>query len=211
MWPIFPVYRRRRILTNDAQRPCSYTAQWPKNVSENQPRIIVLDRDGVINEESDEYIKSPAEWIPLPGSLDAIAALTHAGFRIAIATNQSGVGRGLYTVEMLEAIHEKMIASIHAAGGKIDAIFFCPHLPSDNCRLSQTETRSVAQVAKLFGCAPASMQIIGDSIRDLQAAQSVGAQSILVRTGYGQGNQRNYCRAIALFRFSTISLTLPVH
>ena len=159
-------------------------------MSENQPRIIVLDRDGVINEESDEFVKSPAEWIPLAGSLEAIAALTHAGFRMAIATNQSGVGRGLYTVEMLESIHEKMIASIHAAGGKIDAVFFCPHLPSDNCDCRKPKPGLLLEVAKLFGCAPASMQIIGDSIRDLQAAQSVGAQSILVRTGYGQKSEK---------------------
>jgi len=163
---------------------------WSKNVSKNQPRYIVLDRDGVINEESDEYIKTPAEWTPLAGSLDAIAALTRAGFRMAVATNQSGVGRGLYTVEMLESIHKKMFASIDAAGGKIDAVFFCPHLPTDACDCRKPKPGLLLEVAKLFDCAPASLQIIGDSIRDLQAAQSVGAKSILVRTGYGQKSEK---------------------
>lgn len=159
-------------------------------MNENQTRIIVLDRDGVINEESDDFIKTPDEWIPLPGSLDAISALSHAGFRIAVTTNQSGVGRGLYTLEMLESIHEKMITSIHAAGGEVDGIFFCPHLPDEGCDCRKPKPGMLRQVAMLFDCDPGSIQVIGDSMRDLEAAQSFGAKSILVRTGYGRETEK---------------------
>jgi D-glycero-D-manno-heptose 1,7-bisphosphate phosphatase len=159
-------------------------------MNENQTRIIVLDRDGVINEESDDYIKTPDEWIPLPGSLDAISALSRAGFRLAITTNQSGVGRGLYTLEMLESIHDKMIACIRAAGGKVDGIFFCPHLPDEGCDCRKPKPGMLRQVAMLFDCDPASLQVIGDSMRDLEAARSVGARPILVRTGYGRETEK---------------------
>lgn len=159
-------------------------------MSERQQRFIVLDRDGVINEDSDDFIKTPAEWLPLPGSLDAIAALGRAGFRITIATNQSGVGRGLYTIAILDAIHEKMINSIRAAGGKIDGIFFCPHLPDAGCDCRKPEPGMLLQAAALFSCDPSDLRVIGDSMRDLEAAQSVGARPILVRTGYGKDTER---------------------
>ena len=159
-------------------------------MSERQQRFIVLDRDGVINEDSDDFIKTPAEWLPLPGSLDAIAALGRAGFRITIATNQSGVGRGLYTIAILDAIHEKMMNSIRAAGGKIDGIFFCPHLPDAGCDCRKPEPGMLLQAAALFGCDPGDLRVIGDSMRDLEAAQSVGARPILVRTGYGKDTER---------------------
>lgn len=159
-------------------------------MSERQQRFIVLDRDGVINEDSDDFIKSPAEWIPLAGSLDAIAALGRADFRIAIATNQSGVGRGLYTIAILDAIHEKMINSIRAAGGKIDAIFFCPHLPDAGCDCRKPKPGMLLQAAALFDCDPSDLEVIGDSMRDLEAAQSVAARPILVRTGSGKDTER---------------------
>lgn len=151
-----------------------------------QRRFVVLDRDGVINHESVEFIKSPDEWEPLSGSLDAIAALSKAGFRLAVATNQSGVGRGLYTLDVLQAIHEKMISKVHEAGGKIEGIFFCPHLPEAGCRCRKPKPGMLRQAADLFGCDPADLTIIGDSMRDLEAADAVGAKSILVRTGFGQ-------------------------
>ena len=155
-------------------------------MSDNQPRIVVLDRDGVINHESAAYIKSTEEWEPLPGSLDAIATLCHAGFIVTVATNQSGVGRGFLTAETLDAIHEKMIDGVKAAGGNIDGIFICPHRPDEGCRCRKPNPGMLHQVADKFSCRPADMLVIGDSIRDLQAAEAVGARPILVRTGNGQ-------------------------
>lgn len=154
-------------------------------MSEIQQRFLVLDRDGVINEDSDDYIKTPEEWIPLPGSLDAIAALSRAGFRMTVATNQSGVGRGLYTLETLDAIHEKMMGSIRAAGGTIERIFFCPHAPEAGCDCRKPKPGMLLEAASLFACDPSACLVIGDSMRDLEAAESVGAEPILVRTGYG--------------------------
>lgn len=154
-------------------------------MSEIQRRFLVLDRDGVINEDSDDYIKSPDEWVPLPGSLDAIAALSRAGFRMTVATNQSGVGRGLYTLETLDAIHEKMMGSIRAAGGTIERIFFCPHTPEEGCDCRKPKPGMLLEAAALFACDPSACRVIGDSMRDLEAAELVGAEPILVRTGYG--------------------------
>lgn len=153
---------------------------------DGQRRFVVLDRDGVINHESDDFIKTPDEWIPLQGSLDAIATLCRGGFRISVATNQSGVGRGLYTLEVLAEIHQKMLRSINDAGGTIDEIFFCPHLPDAGCSCRKPQPGMLYQAAEAFGCDPASMTVIGDSMRDLEAAAAVGAASILVRTGYGR-------------------------
>lgn len=174
-------------------------------MSDNRRRFIVLDRDGVINEDSDEYIKSPAEWIPIPGSLDAIAALGRAGFRIAVATNQSGVGRGLYTVEILEAIHEKMINSIKATGGTIDGIFFCPHLPDAGCDCRKPKPGLLLQAAKLFDCGPADIQVIGDSMRDIEAAKSIGAEPILVRSGYGRETEKSLSDSTAVPVFNNLA------
>lgn len=174
-------------------------------MSDNRRRFIVLDRDGVINEDSDDFIKSPAEWIPIPGSLDAIAALGRAGFRIAVATNQSGVGRGLYTVEILEAIHKKMIDSIKAAGGTIDGIFFCPHLPDAGCDCRKPKPGLLLQAAELFDCNPSDIRVIGDSMRDLEAARSVGAEPILVRSGYGRKTEKSLSDSTSVPIFNNLA------
>ena len=145
----------------------------------------MLDRDGVINEDSDQYIKSPEEWIPVPGSLDAIARLTAAGYRIFVATNQSGIARGKYTLDTLQAIHETMEQAVAEAGGRIDGIFYCPHGPEDGCDCRKPKPGLLRQIEAAHGISLAGCPYVGDSQRDLVAARAVGAVPVLVRTGYG--------------------------
>ena len=151
----------------------------------NKP-VIVLDRDGVINKDSAEYIKTPEEWQPIPGSLEAIAKLRKAGFTVVIATNQSGVGRGLFSVDTLWDIHRKMLAEIAAAGGYIERIFFCLHAPEDQCDCRKPEPGLLFQAAEYLACGLQNMIVIGDAERDLAAAEAVNARAILVRTGKGR-------------------------
>jgi len=148
--------------------------------------LIILDRDGVINEDSDDYIKSPEEWVPIPGSLEAIARLTRAGYRIAVATNQSGVARGLFDGDTLQRIHDKMRGAVAAAGGEIAAIFFCPHGPDDGCACRKPQPGLLRDIAAHFHVDLSGVPAVGDSLRDIQAAQAVGARPILVRTGKGE-------------------------
>ncbi|NJD06176.1 MAG: D-glycero-beta-D-manno-heptose 1,7-bisphosphate 7-phosphatase [Methylococcaceae bacterium] len=155
-------------------------------------RWLILDRDGVINEDSDAYIKSPEEWIPIPGSLEAIAALTRAGFRIAVLTNQSGLARGLFDLPALERIHAKMLAAVEAAGGRIEDILYCPHGPEDFCDCRKPKTGLFLQFRDKHDVDLTGIPAVGDSLRDLQAAQAVGASPILVETGKGHRTvQRN--------------------
>ena len=149
-------------------------------------KIIVLDRDGVINFDSDQFIKSPEEWKPIPGSLDAIARLNQWGYRVVVATNQSGVGRGLFDMDTLNAIHEKMVRLVSQAGGKIDAIFFCPHTNHDECRCRKPLPGMLEEIAQRYNADLTDVPVIGDSLRDLQSAVAVGAQPILVLTGKGK-------------------------
>jgi len=149
-------------------------------------KLIILDRDGVINHDSDQYIKSPEEWKPIPGSLEAIARLTQWGWRVVVCTNQSGVGRGLFVMDTLNAIHDKMVRAVSQAGGRIDAIFFCPHTNADKCACRKPKPGMFREIAERYNVDLAGVPAIGDSLRDLQAAQAVGAQPILVLTGKGQ-------------------------
>jgi D-glycero-D-manno-heptose 1,7-bisphosphate phosphatase len=148
-------------------------------------RIIILDRDGVINQDSDEYIKSPSEWQAIPESLDAIAQLNQANYKVVIATNQSGLARGLFDIDTLNAIHNKMLRELKAVNGKIEKIFFCPHAPNDNCLCRKPKSGLFEQIATYFNTKLNAIPAIGDSLRDLQAAHSIQAQAILVRTGKG--------------------------
>ncbi len=148
-------------------------------------RVIILDRDGVINEDSDEYIKSPQEWIPIPGSLEAIARLHRAGWRVVVATNQSGVARGLFDIDTLMRIHEKMHRAVEEAGGRIEAVFFCPHGPDDACQCRKPRPGLLREIAARLRIDLKGVPVVGDSLRDLQAAQAVGAKPILVRSGKG--------------------------
>lgn len=153
-------------------------------------RWVILDRDGVINEDSDAYIKSPEEWVPIEGSLEAIAQLHRAGFHIVVLTNQAGVGRGLFDLPTLERIHDKMHREVEAAGGKIDAVFFCPHGPEDGCACRKPKTGLYEQFGRQFAVDLTGIPAVGDSLRDLQAAQKVGAEPILVETGKGRTTLR---------------------
>lgn len=153
-------------------------------------KLIILDRDGVINEDSDLYIKSPDEWQPIPGSLDAIARLHRAGYRIAVATNQSGVGRGLFDVATLNAMHAKMHRLVAKAGGRIDAVFFCPHPPEAGCDCRKPKAGLYRAIAERFDVDLAGVPAVGDSLRDLQAATEVGCRPYLVLTGKGQKTHR---------------------
>ena len=149
-------------------------------------RLVILDRDGVINQDSDDYVKSPEEWIPLPGSLEAIAQLTRAGFSVVVASNQSGVGRGLFDLATLERIHEKMRSAVAQKGGRIAVIYYGPHHPDDHCACRKPKPGLLRQIGTQFGTDLDGVPFIGDSLRDIQAARAVGARPILVRTGYGE-------------------------
>jgi D-glycero-D-manno-heptose 1,7-bisphosphate phosphatase len=149
-------------------------------------KLVILDRDGVINFDSDLYIKSPEEWKPIPGSLDAIARLTQWGYRVVVATNQSGIGRGLFEMDTLNAIHDTMIKSVAQAGGRIDAVFFCPHTNADNCRCRKPRPGMLEEIAIRYNTSLDGVPTVGDSLRDLEAAVAVGARPILVLTGKGK-------------------------
>lgn len=149
-------------------------------------RLIILDRDGVINEDSDAYIKSPAEWVPIPGSLEAIARLNHEGWRVVVASNQSGIARGLFDIEALMRINEKMQRAVAQLGGAIDAVFFCPHGPDDHCRCRKPKPGLLEDIGARLRVDLRGVPAVGDSRRDIDAALEVGALPILVRTGKGQ-------------------------
>ena len=149
-------------------------------------KLIILDRDGVINQDSDDYIKSPEEFVPLPGSLDAIARLKQAGWTVAVATNQSGIGRGYYDEATLAAMHDKLARLLRAKGAAVDYIAWCPHTPDDDCDCRKPKTGLYDRIAEHFHVALEGIPVIGDSFRDLQAALAVGARPILVRTGKGE-------------------------
>ena len=153
--------------------------------------LIILDRDGVINHDSDDFIKSPAEWEPIEGSLEAIARLNYAGFRVVVITNQSGIARGLLDVEMLNRIHSKMRRMLSQVGGKIEAIMFCPHGPDDDCACRKPKPGAFQDVAHRLRLNLENVPAVGDSIRDLEAAQAAGARPILVRTGKGAVTEQN--------------------
>lgn len=150
-------------------------------------KLIILDRDGVINEDSDAYVKSAAEWIPLPNSIEAIARLFKAGYTIVVATNQSGIGRGLFDLDDLEAMHAKLSDLVLDAGGELAGIFYCPHKPEDNCHCRKPAPGLFNAIAQEFSLSSLNdVPMVGDSLRDLQAGLSHHCTPILVRTGKGK-------------------------
>ncbi|MDD5037655.1 MAG: D-glycero-beta-D-manno-heptose 1,7-bisphosphate 7-phosphatase [Methylococcaceae bacterium] len=153
-------------------------------------RWVILDRDGVINEDSDAYIKSPEEWIPIPGSLEAIAQLNRGGYHIAVLTNQSGVARGLFDLNTLEQIHRKMRKQVGEAGGCIEAIFVCPHGPEEGCECRKPKSGLFEQFTRQYPMDLSGVPAVGDSLRDIQAALRAGAEAILVETGKGKKTLR---------------------
>ena len=154
-------------------------------------KLAILDRDGVINFDSDAYIRRPEEWKAIPGSLEAIALLTQAGYHVAVATNQAGVGRGLFEMATLNAIHDKMHRAVGLAGGRIDAVFYCPHAQEADCSCRKPKPGLFEEIGRRFGANLAGVPSVGDSLRDLQAAAAVGAQPILVLTGKGAKTRRD--------------------
>ena len=151
--------------------------------------LVILDRDGVINYDSDDYIKSPDEWLPLPGSLEAIARLCRADYTVIVATNQAGVGRGLFSLDMLIRIHSKMASSIRDKGGRLDSVFFCPHSPADQCACRKPKPGMLLEIRDRLGIGLSGVPVVGDSLRDLEAAVTAGAMPVMVQTGRGRLTQ----------------------
>jgi D-glycero-D-manno-heptose 1,7-bisphosphate phosphatase len=158
--------------------------------SKRSLKVVILDRDGVINRDSDQFIKTPDEWRPIPGSLEAIARLNHAGFRVVVATNQSGLGRGLFDMATLNAIHEKMHRMLALVGGRIDAVFYCPHTADAQCECRKPKAAMLKEIGIRLGVDLIGVPCVGDSLRDLQSADAVGAQPMLVLTGKGERTLR---------------------
>ena len=148
-------------------------------------KLVILDRDGVINQDSDDYIKSAQEWIPVPGSLEAISRLKKAGYTVVVASNQSGLARGLFDLSALQGIHDKMKLALAQRGTAIDGIYFCPHGPNDNCSCRKPKPGLLLQIAAEFKVKPVDMIFVGDSYTDIQAAQVAGSQAVLVKSGKG--------------------------
>ncbi|MGA8863108.1 MAG: D-glycero-beta-D-manno-heptose 1,7-bisphosphate 7-phosphatase [Gallionella sp.] len=152
-------------------------------------KLIILDRDGVINFDSDQFIKKPEEWKPIPGSLEAIARLNQADYRVVVATNQSGIGRGLFDMPMLNAIHDKMHKSCALVGARIDAVFYCPHTAESNCLCRKPKAGMLEEIADRYNVNLAGVPTVGDSLRDLQSAVAMDALPYLALTGKGLKTQ----------------------
>lgn len=148
--------------------------------------LVILDRDGVINQDSSKYIRSPEEWIPIPGSLDAISRLNRAGYRVVIASNQSGIARRLFDIDTLNRIHETMHRQLAEVGGHVDAIFICPCLPKDNCECRKPKPGMLLEISERLRTPLEKVAYIGDKLIDVQAARAAGARPFLVKTGYGK-------------------------
>ncbi|MCC6610282.1 MAG: D-glycero-beta-D-manno-heptose 1,7-bisphosphate 7-phosphatase [Burkholderiales bacterium] len=153
-------------------------------------KLIILDRDGVINHDSAQFVKTPDEWRPIPGALEAIARLTQAGYRVVIATNQSGIGRGLFDMAALNAINNKMVKAVTQAGGRIEAIFYCPDTAESSSRFRKPAPGMLVEIGERFNTSLENVPAVGDSLRDLQAADAVGAEPILVLSGKGAATRQ---------------------
>lgn len=149
----------------------------------NPMKLVILDRDGTINEDRDDYVKSPEEWIPIPGALEAIARLNHAGWHTVVACNLSGIGRGLFDMGALNAMHLKLHQLLAKQGGRIDAIFFCPHMPDDGCECRKPLPGLFLQIGERYGVDLTQVPVVGDVLRDVQAGAAAGCPTHLVRTG----------------------------
>lgn len=155
------------------------------------PRLVILDRDGVINHDSHDFVKTPADWLPIDGSIDAIARLSMAGFTVAVATNQSGVGRKFIEESALDGMHEKLRSLVEKAGGEVDQIAYCPHLPEDGCDCRKPAPGLLYRLSQHYGVPLEGVPFVGDSERDLEAARAVNARPILVLTGSGEQTAAN--------------------
>lgn len=149
-------------------------------------KLIILDRDGVINQDSDNYVRSADEWEPIPGSIEAIAKLSKAGYTVAVATNQSGIARGYFDEHELAAMHQKMCTLVEEEGGHISGVFFCPHGPDDDCDCRKPKTGLIEQIECEFGTNAERLPFVGDSVKDVMCAKLAGCTPVLVRTGKGE-------------------------
>ena len=154
-------------------------------------KLVILDRDGTINHDSDKFIKSPAEWRPIEGSLEAIARLTHAGYRIVVATNQSGIARGMFDTSTLIAIHETLQRAAAQMGGRIDGFYFCPHAADSACDCRKPKPGMLLDIARRFNVQLSDVYMVGDALRDVEAAAAAGARPVLVLTGKGKKTKRD--------------------
>ncbi len=154
-------------------------------------KLVILDRDGTINHDSDQYIKSTSEWRPIDGSLEAIARLTQADYRIAVATNQSGIARGLFDTTTLIAIHDTLQRALGQVGGRVDGFFFCPHAADSACECRKPKPGMLLEIARRFNVSLDSVYMVGDALRDLQAAAAAGAKPVLVLTGKGRKTEKD--------------------
>ncbi len=159
--------------------------------AERRLRLVVLDRDGVINRDSKDFVKTADEWQPLPGSIEAIASLAKAGFTVSVASNQSGLARGLFDRNALRAMHRKLRRLVAAEGGRVDRIVVCPHGPDDGCSCRKPAPGLLRRLGRHYGIEMKNVPVVGDSLRDLQAAAAVGARPILVLTGNGRKTRRS--------------------
>ena len=146
-------------------------------------KLVILGRDGVLNVFRDDHVRVPEEWVPVPGALEAVARLNHAGWHVVVATNQSGIGRGMIDMAQVNAVHAHMHKALMAVGAKVDAIFFCPHAPEDLCDCRKPLPGLMLDIAKRYGLEPRLIHLVSDTDRDLRAAQAAGCQAHLVRSG----------------------------
>jgi D-glycero-D-manno-heptose 1,7-bisphosphate phosphatase len=147
------------------------------------PKLIILGRDGILNEFREDHIKAPEEWVPIPGALEAVSRLNHAGWHVVVATNQSGIGRGMIDMAAVNAVHAHMMRSLQLQGGRIDAVFFCPHTPEDRCDCRKPLPGMVLDIGRRYGVDLRQVPMVGDTLRDLQAARAAGCEPHLVRSG----------------------------
>jgi len=147
------------------------------------PKLIILGRDGILNEFREDHIKAPEEWVPVPGALEAVSRLNHAGWHVVVATNQSGIGRGMIDMAAVNAVHAHMMRSLQGFGGRIDAVFFCPHTPEDACDCRKPLPGMMLDIGRRYGVDLREVPMVGDTLRDLQAAQAAGCEPHLVRSG----------------------------
>ena len=158
----------------------------PHLASGHTMKIVILDRNGTINVHREDFVKSEVEWTPLPGALEAVARLNHAGWLVAIASNQSGLGRGLFDMASLNAMHAKMHKMLAAVGGRVDAVFFCPHAPDEGCNCRKPKPGMLKIIAEHYNVSLTHLWFVGDSLGDLEAAKAVDSQPVLVKTGKGE-------------------------
>jgi D-glycero-D-manno-heptose 1,7-bisphosphate phosphatase len=147
------------------------------------PRLVILGRDGILNAYREDHVKAPDEWEPLPGALEAVARLNHAGWHTVVATNQAGIGRGMIDMASINAVHQRMMQLLHEVGGRLDAVFFCPHTPEDDCDCRKPKPGLMKQIAQRYGIELRTVPMVADTLRDLQAARAAGCEPHLVRTG----------------------------